>query len=803
MLRNYLKVALRNLKRRPGYTAINIIGLAVGLACCLLLFLFVRSELSYDDFHAKSDRVYRVLNEKQREGKTEHLAVTPPPLAPTLERELPAVQEAVRFYTLQQKQLVEQGQKKAFESDFLLADPSVFELFGFSLKRGNPKTALQEPNSVVLTEEMAAKYFPNENPLGKTLTVGTNNDYTVTGVMEDLPEETHFNINFLGSFATLEQALPQERIESWGWQQFFTYLQLPEGYDAEQLEAAMADLVASRSAEATRKHGFTYDLYLQPLADVYLHSAGLQFDWIAEKGSITYVWAFSITGFLILLIACFNFMNLSTARSVQRAKEVGMRKALGARRGQIAGQFLTESMLLTLFALGTAVGLARLALPVLNDFAGSSLAFGASAGWVGGLLCVCLVVGVLAGSYPALYLSGFEPTAVLRGSGTKGGTGGLTRLRRSLVVVQFAISIALMIATGVVFQQLQYTQSKKLGFEKEQIVTLPLRTPEQRQRYEAFKQNLTRHSAITAAAASYGVPGGTMAGDGVRRQGGQTNTSTRMMLVDHDFLDTYGMEMAAGRGFSEQFGRDREHAFLLNRAAARQLGWSPEEAVGKRLEWDEWESDSVKTGEVVGVTENFHFRSLHRQVEPLVMHIYPEAFSSVSVRIKAGATEEALAHVESVWQEWVPSWPFEYSFLDAEFASMYRAEQKLGQVFAVFSGLAVLIACLGLFGLAAFAAEQRTKEIGVRKALGASVGNIVGLLSKDFLKLVGLAFVMAVPVAWYAMRRWLETFAYRTDLGPWLFAAVGAAALALALLTVSYHALRAARTNPAHTLRNE
>lgn len=658
MLKNYFKIALRNLRWHPGTSLINLLGLAVGMACCLLIFLFVRDELSYDTFHAKSDRIYRVVN--TRVGRTtSDRAVVPPPLGPTLTRTFPEVQTATRFFTLGE-QLVQRGEQQFFESGFLLADSTVFEVFSFRLLQGDPSTALRDPLSVVLTETMAEKYFPNGSPIGQTLDVGQQFAFTVTGVMADPPEQSHLQFNFIGSITTLDRQVSQERLQSWIWQQFFTYVLLEDGARPQQLEAKLPDFIAQQATPQTKEYGFTYRFHLQPLTAVHLHSANIQFDWIAEKGNITYVYAFSLTALFILLIACFNFMNLATARSMQRAREVGMRKALGAHRSQLIRQFLGESFVLAFLALAGAVVLATLVLPVLNGFTGKTLTLGLTERpvLVLGLIGAGGIVGFVAGSYPALYLSRFRPSRVFSGFGD--GSGGLVGLRKGLVVAQFAVSIGLIVATGVVFQQLDYVRSKNLGFDKERIVTVPIRTQEMRARYETIKAELKRHPAVERVTASYGVPGRITAGDDIRRPGSDTNWPTRMMVVDHDYTETYGLNVIAGRDFSAAYSSDRTAAFMLNETAARELGWTPEEAVGQQIEWDEWEADAVKHGQVIGVVEDFHFASLHQPIEPLVLHVYPPAFQSISVRIQPGETDAALAHVKSVWAEWAPDWPFEY-----------------------------------------------------------------------------------------------------------------------------------------------
>ena len=794
MLRNYLKTAFRTLRRNKSYAALNVIGLAVGLAACLLIGLWVHDELSYDDFHEEADQVYRIASTWDNSSR----AATNLPVVQRLHSDYPDLEVA---QLLQIDGLMRHENEHFREGQVFFTNPAFFEVFSFPLVRGSAEQALAEPNAVVITEETSQKYFGDKNPIGQTLTLGTGDGlaFEVTGVAENVPERSHFHFDFLLSWPTLDAAFNySENASEWSNNSLYTYLRLPEGRAPEAMEAQLAGLTERHAPE-----DFDAALSLQPLTSIHLHSH--HDNELETNGRAAYVYLFSIVAGLILLIACINFMNLATARSAERAREVGVRKAAGARRGQLVGQFLTESVLLALVALGLTLVLVRVALPFFNDLAGKSLAFGdfGSLALLAGVAGTGILAGLLAGSYPALFLSGFQPAAVLSGA-LKTGTRGAV-LRRGLVVFQFAASIALIAGTLVVYNQLGYLRSADLGFNEEQVVSLPLGYTSGQ--YEAFEHALLDHPSVTKAARSSETFPSTL-GNGAHIQpvGGTQSESaaTRAVLVSHDFFETLGVEMLAGRSFSRERASDSS-AFVLNEAAYRRLNSNaptpvsaPAEMIGKTVE-SEW----LGRGKVVGITENFNVSSLHEAVAPVAFVIEPDWFEHALVRVRPENVSATLGAMEETWQQFFPAVPFSYSFVDQAFAAAYRAEARLSRIFLIFAALAVFIACLGLYGLAAYTAERRTKEIAVRKALGASARSIVRLLSKDFLKLVLFAFVIAAPLAWYWLHQWLEGFAYRVDLGPLVFLAAGALALTIATITTSYQALRAARANPAQALRDE
>lgn len=800
MLKNYLKIALRNLFRHKIYSVINIFGLAVGLACFLMISVFILYELSYDRHHEKADRIYRVTRDWVNEdGKVSlHLGHVAPPFGPLIKNDFPDVEEVVR--TLDAGFLMRYEDKVFNEESMFFAEPGIFQVFTLPLKVGNPATALAEPNTIVLTEEMARKYFSQEDPIGKVVRADNSIDLKVTGVMEPLPANSHFHPRALLSFSTLhnDEIYGEEGLRTnFGNNSFSTYLLLPPSYPTEQITAQFPAFIDK--AMGDNNSPFTR-LYLQKLTDIHLHSH-LDSE-IEANGDIKNVYIFSAVALFILLIACINFMNLSTARSANRAREVGVRKVIGASRPALVRQFLAESVLLTLIALGFALLLVELVLPYFSEFADRELSLHPAYSGPGLFLIIgfAVGVGVLAGAYPAFFLSSFQPVKVLKGRLQLGSGGGL--FRKVLVTTQFSVSILLIISTAVVFQQLSYMKNKTLGFNKDQILLLPV-YPETEEQFEAFKQELKQTGAVREVGASSRIPSGRLldSNEASAQQGDSVapiKASIKFLRVDHGFIPTYEMDLLAGRNFSREFGTDDSAAFILNEAALRVIGWvTPQEAIGKNFAY------GGRKGQVIGVLRDFHFESLHQEVSPLVLFMEIPNFNGLSLSIRPGEVPAALAHIEKTWNTMLPNWPFEYEFLNERFGQLYEAEQKLGQLFTVFAGLAILIACLGLFGLASFTVSQRTKEIGIRKVLGASLGNLFYLLSREFVLLVLLSTAIAWPLAWYFMRDWLQEFAYRIPMPYAVFGLATFLALFIALLTVGYQAIKAALVNPVNSLRSE
>jgi putative ABC transport system permease protein len=798
MWKNHLTVALRHLRRRKGYAALNVAGLATGLACCALIGLYVREELAYDDWHRDAARVHRI----ESDWGDFTLPTTNWPLIEAFRTDFPQVEVA---HLVQFGGTVRRGEQHFNEDHLLFANPAFFDVLSFRLARGEEATALAAPYGVVLSPRTARKYFGAEDPMGQTLRLYDQYDVTVTGVLAEPPGPSHIKPDVVVSWPSLDAAFDYTANQEWGSNNQYTYLKLPEGMDPAAVEAAFPALIERHAGDDW--NGAT--LGLQRLTDIHLtshHDMELE-----PNGKTAYVVLFGAVALFILLLACVNFMNLATARSLERAREVGVRKAVGAQRGQLARQFLAEAVLLAGMGLVLALALVALALPYFRTLADRPLAL--TAGVVGPALAVAallaLGVGLLSGSYPALVLSGFRPAEVLRGRFAASGRG--ARLRQGLVVFQFAIAVVLIVGTLGVHTQLRYLREADLHFDAPQVVSLPI--PQDSVGGAPFLDALRgRPEVLAAAMSSESLPSELLDGNGTTLAGvGDPETlfeqelfvPTRMVSAGPRFFEVLGAEMALGREFSEEFASDSS-AFVLNETAARMLQAkfpehlpSLEAMVGRELQM------GGQQGPLVGIVRDFNMSSLHEVIEPIVFYISPSNYSTFLVRAAPGSATATVGALRAAYAQVYPEALFDYQFADAGFDAAYRDEERLGQLFSVFAGLAVFIACLGLFGLAAYAAERRTKEIGVRKVLGASAGHIVGLLSKDFAKLVAVGIVVAVPAAWWGMDLWLDRFAYRTGLGAGLFVAAGALALLIALGTVASQALRAASSDPIKALRYE
>jgi len=777
MLKNYLKVALRNLLRHKSYSFINVAGLAVGITCCLLILLFVQDELSYDRYHEKAERIYRLIVENQAEGKTFNNALSSAPMVPALLRDYPEIESAVRFYPADASVLVSHEDKRFYEERFFYADAAVFEVFTFPFIKGDPQTALAEPNTVVLTEAMAHKYFGEADPLGKILKLNMERDYLVTGVIKNVPNNSHLHFDFLASFQSLESILG-EALQSWTYNPFFSYLLLRRDYPYRELDHKIASLFEKNIGAQLQSLGWRLRPMLQPLTDVHLHPLGNEH---GTPGDIRYVYIFSAIALFILVIACINFMNLATARSEMRAREVGMRKVLGSQQRQLVLQFIGESVLMALIATLIAAVLIELLLPSFNAIANRELTIDYANNWpfVAGLLALTLFVGVLAGSYPAFFLSAIKPLEVFKSRTATGLRSFLSR--KVLVVFQFGISIILMIGTFVVYGQLDYMRNKKLGFDQEQVVVVPIKDSGLLAQRQTFKQTLLQNPAVSRVTFTSRYPGIGTFGTVARRpdRPDVQVTDMKVLLTDVDFIETLNIKLIAGRSLSaEMDAGTTTRAVLLNETAARALGWSaPAQAVGKIIN-----ALGNRSGTVIGVVQDFHFQSLQMGMQPLLLTPAPDRYGYAMLRIAAHDIGGTLKQIESEWAAFAPQWPFDYLFLDQNFDKQYRAEQRLGKIFGAFGGIAIFIACLGLFGLASFTAGRRTREIGIRKVLGATAPGIVQLLSREFVKLVLVANVIAWPVAYFVMTKWLHDFAYRIELGWWVFALAGGMALLIALL---------------------
>ncbi len=798
----HLRPALRSLRKHQGITFINVVGLAVGLACCLLIARYVLHERSYDRFHAHGERVYRLSPDVTMPSGTQSWTATQGPLAPALMEVFPEVETAVRLYN--GEAVIQHDAVRHVEENLQYADAAFLDVFSFPLLQGDAATALQAPSSIVLTASMARKYFGTESVLGETLVLDGTRTHTITGVLADLPSNTRFDFDVLLPIETLKETGPEWLFESWGDFFFTTYVQLAEGQRPQDFIAKL-DRFIDENVPFLRE-GMSPSYVLEAVPDLYLYS-----DRGADSGAQrrASLYLFAIVALFILGIACINFMNLATARSAERATEVGVRKTVGAGRGSLVAQFLTESMLVAILAGVLAVGLASLAYPAFVALTGKAMptSIFAEPLLLGLLAAAVLVVGLAAGSYPALVLSGFRPAAVLKGAFRHSAQG--VWLRKGLVVLQFGISVVLIVGTGVVYSQLSYLNNQDLGFDKEQLLVLEFDAAQltgaeadAEPPIETIKESLAQQTSVEGVSASRAVPGTRTVSALTTLQTADRsdwqNTLTTY-LVDDDFLATYELDLAAGRFFTPQFASDAEEAIIINETMARTLGFTqPQDALGTTFQ--QWGNE----GTVVGVVQDFNFASLHAPILPMSMRLASAAQTQyLTLRVATNDLPNTLSDIRASWETLVPQYPFTYRFLDESFDEAYRAEQQFGRLFGTFAALAILIACLGLFGLAAYAIQQRIKEIGVRKVLGASVPSLIGLLSKDFLQLIGVAFVIAAPLAYFGAQRWLDGFAYHTDPSLVLFALSGVLVAAIALVTVSYEALRVASINPTECLRSE
>ncbi|TMI93132.1 MAG: FtsX-like permease family protein [Bacteroidetes bacterium] len=808
MIKNYLKIAYRNLVKYKFISFINIFGLTVGLACCMLILTYILNELSYDKYQPNADRVYRVTRtflNPDTKAVSLTLSTIAPPFAPLLKNDFGEIEDITRTITNGTTPM--KYEEKMFNEDnVMFADDHFFNFFKANVVKGDPKRALSDPYSVMMTEEAAKKYFGNDEPMNKMIRINLGNyfDFKVTGVFKTFPSNTHFHPEIMLSFNTLNDTLiygAENLRTNWGNNSFFTYIRLPNNYDPKKLEAQFPAFV-DKHVETGPKHKASEwtTLGLQKLTDIHLRS---HTDYEAEEnGDIKRVYIFSAIALFILLIACINYMNLSTSRSTLRAKEIGIRKVAGAERKEIVFQFLSESILVSYISMILAIALTWIALPWLNKISGQYLTIDILLRWqiIVPLLLIPFVVGIISGIYPALFMSSFQPIKVLKGFLKAGG--GIS-FRKVLVTFQFAISIILIIATGIVFWQMRYMQNKILGFDKEHIVTLPYPT-QLNDRYDAFRNELLANSSIRNVGRSSRIPTGRLLDAmGTRMESSDTlapvNVDIKFVSADHDFISTYGIKVLAGRGFSRDYGMDTS-AFLINEAAAKVLGFKNcADAVGKNFGYGN------RRGKLIGVFNDFHFESLHQKITPLVLLVPRGAgsYGRISIKISGSNIPAALNRIESTWKNFLPDTPYQYTFLDENFARLYEAEQRQKTILIIFASLAIFIACLGLFGLSAFAIMQRLKEIGIRKVLGADTSTIVALLSKDFLKLVAFAAIPAFVVSWYFMNKWLEDFAYRISMPWWMFLTAGILAAVIALITISFQAIKAALTNPVKSLRTE
>lgn len=807
MLKNYIKIAIRNLLKYKGTSFINILGLSVGIACCILISLFVLDELSYDRYHEKSDQIYRVTLQGIIGTNEFNGAITCAPMAAAMVRDFPEVTAATRFRNFGFP-VLRYGEKVFSEERFFWADPTIFDVFTIPFIKGNPKTALSKPNTVVITQTMAKKYFGNENPMGKILNADRRRDYLITGVVEDVPHNSHFHFDFLGSLSTYEDSKSQVWISN----NYYTYFVLQKGVSYKAFEPKLKELVVKYvgpqiekatgvSLETFIAQGAAYGYFVQPLTDIHLFS-NLEHE-LEPNSDITYVYIFSLIAVAILVIACINFMNLATARATRRTKEVGIRKTLGSLRSQLIRQFLAESFIMSFLAVAIALLIVELLLPWFGNFTGKHLGIHYLSNYfaVPLLIGLVLLVGFMAGIYPSFFLASFKPVEVLKGTLQKSGKH--PWLRSGLVIFQFTVSIILFIGTFVVYNQLDFIRNRRLGFNKEQLVVIK-KTDDITQKIEPFKEELLKLPGVIHATNTTTLPGKNFSSNAHQVAGaaGEETHLVWSMRSDTNFAETFEVEMVDGRFFSRDFSTDTS-AVVLNQAAVKTLGLT--DPIGKVIVELGSTPDKSINFQVIGVMKDFHFESLHQKIRPMLIKLIRknQAGKFVTVRVKPGNIPMTLSQMESIWRTFALNQAFEYVWFDRDFARIYEAEERTGQVFAVFSIIAICVACLGLLGLAAFTTEQRTREIGIRKALGASITGIVMMLSREFIRWVLAANIIAWPVAYFITRGWLQSFAYRVDIEIQMFLFSTVLAIIIAFVTVSYQVIKAALANPVEALKYE
>jgi putative ABC transport system permease protein len=808
MIKNYLKTAFRNLLRYKGFALINIASLTIGMIGCFVIGLFVWDEWQYDKNIPGGENVYRIYDQRNDNGNITFMAPTPPALASFLQQQYPEVDTTMRILMGGDKFLMEAGDKKSYEDKGWFVESSFFKIFPLKLTRGDAARVLAAPAAIVISEEIAKKFFGNEDPLGKLIQVDKMN-LSVTGVFAKLPEHFHLDFHYLVSFSTL--GMPKERMELWTWNQFYTYIRLKPGSNINQLQNKFQAYVKKEIYPTLTQRNTDFLPFFQPLKNIHLRSSDFIYD-NSKRGNETYVKALTIIAIFVLVIACFNFINLATARSLRRAKEIGVRKVVGAERSQLIFQFIGETIVLSVFSMIVAVIATLLIVPLLNEFTGKSIEFNLLMNPLLALMILLsgIGIGILAGIYPALVLSGFQPIKVLKNSKFVSSGAGGSWLRQALVVIQFSLSVLLIISTTIVYRQTKYLNNKDLGFNKEQVIYFQVRDSlsSNPKTLETFKSELKQSASVISVTSGYGLPGDRFAGDGVNIGSEQKEQSANVFIGDEDYVKTLGLRVIAGRDFSREMSTDVREAFLINETAVREFGYgTPEKAIGQPMSWNEWApTDSlhpVKKGKVIGVVQDFHYKSLHEKVSASVIQLYPQVTYAVAAKLKTADIKNTIAYIKKVWNKYISSYPLDYKFMDESYGAMYNSEEKLSELLWIFTIMAIIVGCMGLFGLAAFSAEQRTKEIGIRKVLGANVLDIVGLLSKRFLILVIIASLIALPIAWWAMNNWLKDFPYRIIISWWMFSVAIIAALVIALVTVSFQSIRAAIANPVKSLRTE
>ena len=801
MFKNYFITALRNIRKHKSYSIINITGLTIGMTCFILIALYIQHELSYDKFHKNSDQIYRIVKKMENTYRGNDMSsTTPAPLAEILKSDYPQIDKVTRL-RWENSPLFQCKENSFLEDKIFYVDPEFLEIFSFPLISGDPQTVLDKPYSIIFTEKMAHKYFGKENPVGKTIKVNQKHDYIITGVMKNVPSNSHIHFNFIASFNTLyKQRDTEDQRHSMHWNAagFFTYVKLKGNVSSQALEPSFVEVV-----KKYKRPNSKIRYLLQPIEQIHLHQ-----NWsykIEDNGDIRYIYLFAAIGFFILLIACFNYVNISTAGSVKRAKEVGLRKFVGANRMQLLKQFLSESLIFSFLSFCLAILIVELVLPTFRSFIDKNIqaSIFSDIKMLSSLLGILLVTGFFAGAYPAFFISAFQPSQIFKGV-AKRNSKSFIGLRNVLVIFQFFISAILIICTLTVYNQLHYMKNKKLGYKNDHIVTTKVSDEHLQKDYDSFFSELSSNHNIIDISASRNLPHSIGNRSNVDWDGRKNNELSLMsgFRADHRFAYLYDIPVIQGLNYSKENDSSVKSCFLLNRTAFEALGW--ESAIGRRFEWnDTWKEN----GQIIGIVDDFHFFPLHHKIEPLAIelvgsHLKDWEANYFSIKIRSNNISETLDFIEKKWKQH-SQYPFDFQFYDTQLDKIYKTEQKLGQFFNLFTIIAIFIACLGLYGLISFSIEQRIKEIGIRKILGASISKIINLLTKETAVCILVANLVAWPIAWYAMHKWLQDFAYRVDLSWWIFALSGAIALLIALLTISWQAIKAARANPINSLKYE
>jgi putative ABC transport system permease protein len=789
MIKNYLKIALRNLFKQKGYSFINITGLSLGMAVCIFMFLWVKDEINYDRFHSKAGILYRLEQDQKSQEGSFHVNVTPFPVGPALKEQIPEITNTSRYWNMG-TMLVKNGENAFFETGIRVVDPSFLQMFSFPLIKGNPDNVLKETHSIILSESMAEKYFGKEDPIGRTLDLNNKYLFKVTGIIKEVPDNSSLKFDMLMPFEFVKE-IGRYR-DSWASNSIVTYVEMPDRKNLYSVNEKITNLIYEHSK--TYSKDYKPDFMLNPLTGIRLYG---RFGFGQQSGAIQNVYIFSAIGIFILLIACINFMNLSTARSANRAKEVGLRKVVGANKKNIITQFYGESILITIISAFFSIIFVLCLLHLFNELSGKKISFSSLLGWdfITGILAITLLTGIFSGSYPALFISSFKPIKVLKGNMRNSAKTGF--FRKILVVIQFCLSIILIIGTTIMFDQVKFMQGKNPGYDKEQLIYIPLRG-ETRNSYDMLKKELIKDSRVVSVSGSQQLPiliGSNSWGADWDGKDPNRNVLIGINAVDYDFVETMKIEMAEGRPFSKDFATDTSTAFMVNEEVAKLMGSNS--VAGKRFDFND------RRGNIIGVMKNFHYQSIQFNIEPLAMVVDPLRVNYVLVRLPANNVQNSLDYVKSTWSRIFPLFPFDYKFFNDDFEQMFRGDLKMGKVLRIATILAILIACLGLFGLASFMAEQKTKEIGIRKVLGSSISAITVMFSKEFIKWVIAANVIAWPLAYYLMNKWLEDYAYKTPIGWWIFALAGILSISIAIITVSYQSIKAASANPIKSLRYE